>query len=160
MNNTTKNNRPYRPGVGLFILNKNKQVFIGKRIDIENEYWQMPQGGIDDGESPEEAAYRELQEETGIKNANIIACTKNWLHYDLPLDLSYEFWDGKFTGQKQLWFLLEFSGKDSEIDITQPEPEFSSWKWTNIQNLPNIVVPFKKNLYIEVIEEFRQYLNI
>lgn len=149
---------PYRPSVGLMILNSNFEVFVGRRIDARSEAWQMPQGGIDDGESPEIAAMREMQEEIGTNNAEIISSTKQWYQYDLPIYLISKLWNGKYRGQRQKWFLLKFLGSNDEINIHNNHPEFIEWKWVKIEELPQIIIPFKKNLYISVIEEFRDIL--
>ncbi len=149
---------PYRPGVGLMILNQDLEVFVGRRIDSKTEAWQMPQGGIDDGETPEDAAMREMEEEIGTRNAEIIFKTKEWYKYDLPVYLISKLWNGRYRGQRQKWFLLKFLGQDSDIDITKHQQEFTEWKWVNIEDLPQIIVPFKKKLYITVIEEFRDVL--
>ncbi|MBN8828324.1 MAG: RNA pyrophosphohydrolase [Sphingobacteriia bacterium] len=141
------------------ITNKEGKVFVGKRIDTKTDSWQMPQGGIDESETPEEAAYRELYEETGIKTAKIIAKSKIWFYYDLPDYLMTRLWDGKYRGQKQLWFLIKFEGSDDEIDLQKEVPEFSDWKWVNVDELPEIIVPFKRKLYLEIIEEFKNILE-
>ncbi len=149
---------PYRPSVGLMILNANFEVFVGRRIDSKTEAWQMPQGGIDDGETPEEAAIREMKEEIGTNNAEIISATKQWYKYDLPTYLISKLWNGKYRGQRQKWFLLKFLGTNSDINISHIPAEFTDWKWVKIEELTQIIVPFKKNLYISVIEEFRDIL--
>lgn len=151
---------PFRPGVGLMLLNNKNQVFVGKRIDTRSDAWQMPQGGIDNDESPKDAALRELEEETGVVSAEIIAETKLWYYYDVPEYLIPKLWDGKYRGQKQKWFLIRFYGNDEEINIRKsPQPEFLEWRWADLDALPEIIVPFKRKLYTEVIEEFRQYLG-
>ena len=146
---------PYRPSVGLMILNNNLEVFVGRRVDSKTEAWQMPQGGIDEGEIPKESVLREMAEEIGTNNAEIIAETKKWYHYDLPFYLISKLWNGRYRGQRQKWFLLKYLGKDEDIDINCHHPEFIAWQWVKIEELPQIIVPFKKNLYISVIEEFR-----
>lgn len=147
---------PYRPGVGLMILNSECKVFVGKRIDSKIEAWQMPQGGIDEGEDPHIAALREMEEEIGTKEGTIIASTEKWYSYNLPDYLIPRLWEGKFKGQKQKWFLIKFTGKEESINIKYDiHPEFLEWKWTKLEDLPNIIVPFKKALYISIIEEFR-----
>jgi putative (di)nucleoside polyphosphate hydrolase len=150
------NKLPYRASVGLMILNSQGMVFVGKRIDSKTEAWQMPQGGIDEGEQPEDAALREMDEEIGTNNAKILATTKEWYHYDLPIHLVSKLWNGMYRGQRQKWFLLNFLGSDNEINLDKHQKEFSEWKWVRIEELPQIIVPFKKNLYISVIEEFRE----
>jgi putative (di)nucleoside polyphosphate hydrolase len=151
-------NLPYRDGVGVMLLNKHKQVFVGRRIDTRSDAWQMPQGGIDNGEAPEEASLRELAEEAGITKAKIIAQSKLWLSYDLPDELIPVIWHGRYRGQRQKWFLMEFLGDDSDININAHEPEFLEWRWENPQNLPDLIVPFKRKLYEEVIAEFSLWL--
>ena len=146
---------PYRASVGLMILNDKFEVFVGRRVDSKTEAWQMPQGGIDDGETPEEAAMREMKEETGTDNAEIIAKTKEWYKYDLPSYLISKLWNGRYRGQRQKWFLLKYLGQNDEINIHYANAEFTDWKWVKIEELTQIIVPFKKNLYLSVIEEFR-----
>lgn len=146
---------PYRPSVGLMILNKKLEVFVGRRVDTKADAWQMPQGGIDTHESPEKAALREMKEEIGTNNAEILAVTKQWYKYDLPEFLVPKLWKGQYRGQRQKWFLLSFKGEDQEINLNSSEVEFGDWKWVKIEELPNIIVTFKRSLYISVIEEFR-----
>ena len=129
-------------------------VFVARRIDMPSEAWQMPQGGIDEGESPREAALRELHEEIGTDKAKIVAESKNWLTYDLPADLIPKIWGGRFRGQTQKWFLLRFTGKDSDIDIETEHPEFLDWKWAKVADLPRLIVPFKRKLYEDLVAEF------
>ena len=147
------NNLPYRKGVGMMVFNDQKKIFVGKRIDNQ-EAWQMPQGGVDENEDYETAAKRELFEETGIQSIRIIKKSSNEYIYDLPEHLIGKIWKGKYKGQKQEWFLIKFLGPDSEININQKHPEFNEWKWVNINDLPNLIVSFKKNLYLSVIKEF------
>ena len=149
---------PYRPGIGLMILNEKLEIFVGKRVDTKGDSWQMPQGGIDIGEAPEVAAMREMKEEIGTNNAKIIAETKQWYKYDLPQYLISKLWNGSYRGQRQKWFLLQYSGTDEEIDLKSAEIEFIDWKWVEIDKLTQIIVPFKRKLYIAVIEEFRDIL--
>jgi putative (di)nucleoside polyphosphate hydrolase len=153
-----KNNLPYRLGVGMMLVNKDNKIFVGKRIDSSVEAWQMPQGGVDDGEDIEEAALRELEEEVGTRNAKIVAISKVWHYYDLPDDLVPQIWGGKYRGQKQKWFVLRFLGDDAEIKIDTKHAEFCKWKWADLETLPDIIVPFKRNVYKAVIEEFRDKL--
>lgn len=149
---------PYRLGVGVMLLNARGEVFVAQRIDMRTEAWQMPQGGMDEGESPETTAFRELEEEIGTANAQIIAQTENWLTYDLPDELIPKVWGGKYRGQKQHWFLMRFQGDDDEINLETEEPEFFQWKWIPPQQLPDMIVPFKRKLYQDVIQSFASYL--
>lgn len=149
---------PYRPGVGIMLLNADNKVFVAKRIDMKAEAWQMPQGGVDEGESPEEAAMRELGEETGTHKAKIIARSKSAYKYDLPEHLVPIIWGGKYRGQKQHWFVMRFTGKDKDINIETEHPEFSEWKWVKGHTLPDVIVPFKRDLYAALVEEFKEYL--
>lgn len=149
-------NLPYRLGVGLMILNDKAEAFVGKRIDTRTASWQMPQGGIDHGESVEQAVFREMQEEIGNNFGKIIAQTKQWYSYDIPEYLIPRLWDGQYKGQKQKWFLIKYEGNDQDINIQSNEnPEFLEWKWIQLQELPEVIVSFKRDLYISVIEEFR-----
>ena len=145
---------PYRNGVGIMIFNDQKKIFVGKRIDNQ-EAWQMPQGGVDKDEDFETAAKRELFEETGIQSVRIVQISKQEFIYDLPNHLLGKIWKGKYKGQKQKWFLMKFLGPDSEINISQKHPEFNEWKWVDLDELPRLIVPFKKKLYESIIKEFR-----
>jgi putative (di)nucleoside polyphosphate hydrolase len=151
---------PYRLGVGMMILNKHNQVFVGKRVDAKVEAWQMPQGGIDIGETPSRAALREMEEEIGTKNGNIISETKNWYSYDLPKFLIPKLWNGQYKGQKQKWFLINFTGEDSEIEVETNHPEFEDWRWVDLLELTEIIIPFKRKLYEAVMCEFKPLLRI
>jgi putative (di)nucleoside polyphosphate hydrolase len=145
---------PYRPCVGIMLLNPAGHVFVAKRIDMVTEAWQMPQGGIDEGEDPAETALRELKEEIGTDKAEILAESAGWLSYDLPDELIGKIWKGRYAGQRQKWFAMRFTGNDADIDIETEEPEFSEWKWTPRATLPDLIVPFKRQLYVDVLREF------
>jgi len=146
---------PYRSGVGLMLFNAMGQVFVAQRLDMRSEAWQMPQGGIDKGEEPRQAALRELREEIGTDKAEIVAESREWIRYDLPLDLVPKLWRGRFRGQMQKWFALRFLGKESDIDIETAEPEFSAWRWAEFEELPALIVPFKRQIYRQLVDEFR-----
>ena len=139
------------------LFNTSKQIFVGKRIDNKSA-WQMPQGGIDQNEKAVDAARRELQEETGIISIKIIKQSDKTYTYDLPDNLIGKIWKGKFKGQKQTWFLAEFTGEDNEIKLDQKNPEFKKWKWVDLKELPNLIVPFKKKLYQDLIDEFQAFI--
>ena len=151
------NKLPYRSNVGIMMVNEKGYVFVGQRLDNNQNAWQMPQGGIDAGEDPETAAYRELLEETGVKKQDVrfVASSSQWLSYDLPEDLIPILWNGKFRGQKQKWFLFKFLGEDGDINIATKHPEFSKWKWISKENLLKEIVPFKKSVYENVLKEFK-----
>ncbi len=150
---------PYRPGVGIFLLNAAGEVFVAQRIDTRQEAWQMPQGGIDDGETPRQAALREMAEEIGTNKAEILAESRGWLSYDLPPELVSKVWKGRYRGQKQKWFALRFLGEDCDIDLATPDPEFLSWRWLPADRLPDLIVPFKQALYRDVLAEFADLLR-
>jgi putative (di)nucleoside polyphosphate hydrolase len=149
---------PYRKGVGAVLFNADWQVFVARRIDTPGDAWQMPQGGIDKGEDPRRAVLRELKEEIGTDEAKIIAETEGWLTYDLPAELVGRVWGGKYRGQKQKWFALRFAGCDSDIDLDAHHAEFSDWKWAEFERLPEMIVPFKRAIYEQVVAEFRHLL--
>ena len=143
----------------MMIINHQKRIFVGQRFDKDKSAWQMPQGGIDKGESEEVALKRELEEETGIsKNFNIIKISEKKYTYDLPASLQKKLWKGKYKGQEQRWFLLRFIGEDKEIDIQTQKPEFKKWKWIQQENLIDIIIPFKRKLYKNILEEFKNEL--
>lgn len=144
----------YRRGVGIMLLNRDGKVFVGRRIDQEEEAWQMPQGGIDRGETPRDAAFRELKEEAGTDKADVVAESKGWLTYDLPGALRGRLWRGRYVGQKQKWFAMRFQGRDGDIDLATHHPEFSAWRWVGHDQLVTLIVPFKRALYRDVLAEF------
>ena len=152
---------PYRPCVGVMLLNAEGRVFVGQRLDNPQPAWQMPQGGIDPGEDPTEAALRELWEETGVTRdlVQIEAETPDWLHYDLPLDLVPRLWKGKYRGQKQRWYLMRFQGADNQIVIETEHPEFSEWTWLDPRDLVEKIVPFKREVYAQVVASFADRLG-
>jgi len=152
---------PYRPCVGIVLANARGQVFAGQRIDSEFSAWQMPQGGIDPGEAPRDAALRELREETGVSPdlVTVEAETADWVNYDLPRDLVPKIWNGRFRGQKQRWFLMRFTGADNQIVIQTEHPEFSEWIWIDPRDLVARIVPFKRDVYTQVIAEFADRLG-
>ena len=150
----------YRPCVGVMLVNEDGRAFVGRRIDNkEGDWWQMPQGGVDEGEDLEAAALRELAEETGAKpeHVNLIQQTREPIRYDLPEELIGKLWGGKYRGQEQIWFLARFSGADDDIDLNAHDPaEFCDWKWVDPEQLPELIVPFKKRVYRAVLQEFRE----
>jgi putative (di)nucleoside polyphosphate hydrolase len=145
---------PYRKGVGLMIFNERGEILVARRIDMPSEAWQMPQGGIDAGEDPRQAALREMNEEIGTGKAEIVAESRRWLSYDLPAELVPKIWHGRYRGQTQKWFLLRFTGRDGDIRIDTHEPEFSAWRWAPLASLPRLIVPFKRRLYADLVAEF------
>lgn len=145
--------RHYRRGVGIMLLDGKNRVFVARRIDTPDA-WQMPQGGVEEGEDPRAAALRELEEEIGTAKAEIIAETAGWLRYDLPPPLQGKLWGGGFRGQEQKWFAMRFLGQDGDIDIATAHPEFDAWKWVAAAELLALIVPFKRALYRQVLEEF------
>lgn len=153
---TDKKDLPYRLGVGAVLLNAEGQVLVAQRIDTPGDAWQMPQGGIDEGEDPREAVFRELEEEIGTANAQIVAETEGWLTYDLPKAIRKTIWKGRYRGQKQKWFALRYLGEDADIDLeAHKHPEFSAWKWAPLNEVPDLIVPFKRELYLEIVQAFR-----
>ena len=150
---------PYRNGVGIVVLNNENKVFVAKRIDNPKNFWQMPQGGVDEGEDLLNAAYRELKEETSIFNVKLIKEIEDWTQYDLPSKLIGIIWKGRYKGQKQKWFVFKFLGNDTEINIKTKNPEFLDWKWIEIGKITEIVVDFKKEVYQKVEKEIKKIIN-
>ena len=146
-------NLPLRSGVGIVVLNKENKVFVAKRIDNPKNFWQMPQGGVDDGEEFLAAAYRELEEETSIKNVELVKEIEGTITYELPKNLLGIIWKGKYKGQKQKWFVMKFMGKPDEINVKTKNPEFFEWKWIELSKLPKIAVHFKVDIYRKIKEE-------
>ena len=160
-------NLPYRPCVGMMVLNRAGRVFIGRRFDgpehvDEAHAWQMPQGGLDPGEDPYPAALRELTEETNITSVDLLAETPEWLFYDLPPELVPRAWGGRYRGQKQKWYALRFTGPEGEIDVAHPagghEPEFCEWRWVKMRELPDLIIPFKRKVYEQVVAAFEHLI--
>lgn len=151
---------PLRKGVGVALLNNNNQIFVAKRIDNPNDFWQMPQGGIDKGENPLEAAFRELKEETSIKNVKLIQEVTDEITYLLPDSLLGIIWKGKFKGQTQKWFIMRFIGKDNEINLRTKHPEFLEWKWVNIESITDKVVDFKLHVYERIKKELKNLILV
>ena len=152
-------NLPLRNGVGIVVLNKNNKVFVAKRVDNPKNFWQMPQGGVDEGEDFLQAAYRELEEETSIKNVELIKELDDSLSYELPDRLLGVIWKGKYKGQKQKWFLMRFTGDEEEINIKTKKPEFLDWKWIEIDSLTDAVVDFKLHIYKELKDKIKKIIN-
>lgn len=152
---------PYRPCVGLMLMNAEGRIFVGQRNDRHTDAWQMPQGGVDKGEDPRDAALRELCEEAGVTAdlVEIMAETDGWLPYDLPHEIVPHIWKGRYRGQEQKWFLLRFTGRDDQINIETAHPEFTRWKWQEPGNLTKEIVPFKRDVYERVMEAFEGYLG-
>ena len=151
-------NLPLRRGVGVALLNKDNQLFVARRIDNPNDFWQMPQGGIDKGENSLEAAYRELDEETSIKNVELIHEVEEEISYNLPDNLLGIIWKGKFKGQTQKWYIMRFLGEDNEINLNTKDPEFLEWKWINYENITDKVVEFKLHVYEKIKKELKKLI--
>ncbi|WP_127110768.1 RNA pyrophosphohydrolase [Pararhodobacter zhoushanensis] len=151
---------PYRPNVGVMLINPSGLIFAAQRLDSAVPAWQMPQGGIDEGEDARAAALRELEEETGVPPAlvQVVAESDGWLTYDLPHELVPTIWKGRFRGQKQKWFLLRYLGRDDQINLEQEHPEFSAWRWISGDEMIAAIVPFKREIYSRVVQEFRAHL--
>ena len=152
--------RPYRPCVGIILLNADGHVFVGQRIDNAVEAWQMPQGGIDEGETPLQAGMREMLEEIGTNNADYIGDYPDWLEYDIPVGLANRLWSGRYRGQTQKWLAFRFLGDDSEIDIDTDHPEFREWRWASPEDLPEMAVPFKRAVYAQVLGHIKTALGV
>ena len=152
-------NLPLRSGVGIVVLNKDNKVFVAKRIDNQKNFWQMPQGGVNRGENYLAAAYRELEEETSIKNVDMVKELDGLISYDLPKSLLGIIWKGKYRGQQQKWFVMRFLGKDSEINVKTKYPEFCEWKWIDLENITDLVVDFKLHVYEDVKKKVKEILN-
>lgn len=151
--------RPWRPCVGIMLLSRDNLVFVADRIDTPDEVWQMPQGGIDEGEEPEAAALRELEEEIGTRNVEILDRTEEWLRYDLPRELADGKWQARYRGQQQLWFACRFLGDDSDINLDTAHPEFTAWRWIPMSDLPSLSVGFKKQVYEHLAARFRHLVE-
>ena len=150
---------PLRNGVGIVVLNKENKVFVAKRIDNQKNFWQMPQGGVDKGEDYLRAAYRELEEETSIKNVDLVKELDGLVSYDLPKNLLGIIWKGKYRGQEQKWFVMKFLGQDSEINIKTKNPEFCEWKWIDLENITDLVVDFKLHVYEDIKKKVKEIIN-
>ena len=148
----------YRSAVGVMLLSRAGEVLVARRIDMPMmPAWQMPQGGIDPGENPVQAALRELKEEIGTDKAEILGESRVWLKYDLPAELASGTWGGRYRGQRQKWFAMRFTGNDTDIDLGTDHPEFDAWKWIQPEQLPEMIVPFKRQLYLDILLEFRAH---
>ncbi|NKD77009.1 RNA pyrophosphohydrolase [Haematospirillum sp. H1815] len=158
MTPSLKTDLPWRPCAGIMLVNQRNEVFVAQRLDTEQNAWQMPQGGIDRGEDPRDAALRELKEEIGTNKAEIIAEMEEWVRYDLPDDLIGKVWKGRWRGQEQKWFLMRFTGHDRDICLDTEHPEFSDWRWVPLRDVPDLVVPFKQAIYRQVCAAFAPHL--
>lgn len=148
---------PYRPGVGVMLFNRQGLVLVAQRVDMKSDAWQMPQGGIDDGEEPRTAVLRELEEEIGTARAEFLAESAEWHYYDLPLTLRERLWGGRYRGQMQRWFAMRFVGVDADINLATEHPEFSAWRWATVEELPSLAVTFKRPLYRRLAREFARF---
>ena len=152
-------NLPLRNGVGIIVLNNDNKILVAKRIDNSKNFWQMPQGGVDEGEDFLSAAYRELEEETSIKNVELVKELDGMLTYELPTHLLGKIWKGKYRGQKQKWFIMRFLGNDDDINLKTDKPEFLEWKWIDLSMITEVVVDFKKHVYNELQEKIKKIVN-
>ena len=151
--------KKYRKSVGIMIINNDKKILVGRRLDHPSGFWQMPQGGIDDSENPEEAVWREMMEEIGTNKAELIRVSTQWIKYDIPSETLQTLpWGHKYVGQTQKWFAFRFTGNNKDINVQTKNPEFSEWKWTNIDSIIDNIVPFKRNVYGAILEEFKDIL--
>ena len=155
----TSKKLPLRLGVGAVVLNKKNQVFVGKRKDNPIDKWQMPQGGVNTGENLIDAMKRELHEETSIQNIKILNEIDGWFEYELPKNLLGKIWKGRYRGQKQKWFVVKFLGNDGEINLQTDKPEFIEWRWLDIENLPSVIVDFKRKVYEQLLPKIRNFIN-
>ena len=155
----TEKKLPLRIGVGVIVLNEKNEIFVGKRKDNPVDKWQMPQGGVDKNENFLTAMKRELEEETSIKNIKILKELDGWFEYELPKNLLGIIWKGKFRGQKQKWFIVKFNGNENEINLKTKIPEFIEWKWITIDELPKVIVDFKKNMYERIVVELKNFID-
>ena len=153
------NQLPYRPCVGIMLVSKQGKIFTATRNDYPGDYWQMPQGGIEEGENIIDAAKRELKEETSVESITLIHQHSDWLYYDLPEQWRKKLWSGKYIGQKQKWCCFAFNGNEQEINLATEIPEFLEWRWTNIDDLPQSIVPFKQKLYQDIVAIFNPYIT-
>ena len=147
--------RPYRPCVGIMLINSINQIFVGKRFDNHGDAWQMPKGGIDAGETPIEAGFREMYEEIGTNKAELLCEHPDWLSYNIPEGLANQLWDGKYRGQTQKWLAFRYMGDDADINIATEQPEFCEWRWSSVESLHQLAVPFKRPVYSKIIADFK-----